>query len=278
MAAVFRERRFDVLVDHQGFAGAQDMGADADFADRIRGDVDTLATHGQVGEAPDAGLPVDDADFHVGAAENLADLVADRIVDALHVEFGGERLLHAVDDGELCGALFRFLEQPLRIFEQPGVLQRDTHAGGHRREQAHLGLAESVGALGVLQCDGTQRALARVDGHHRRRLGGLPAFDITQAPGLHLRPRVRDHGALGVEGLGHRALRVHANRWQIWPCAVLVIVQPVHQRWIWEVSVPPTDGDVPRVEHFAQLVPDEVDDGLEVEFRRHALLNAVDDR
>ena len=34
----------------------------------------------------------------------------------------------------------------------------------------------------------------------------------------------------------------------------------------------------PRVEHLAQLVADEVDDRLEVELGRHALLDAVDDR
>ena len=46
-------------------------------------------------------LRVVDADADVRLVEDLADLVADRVVDALDVELGGERLLHAVDDREL---------------------------------------------------------------------------------------------------------------------------------------------------------------------------------
>ncbi len=42
--------------------------------------------------------------------------------------------------------------------------------------------------------------------------------------------------------------------------------------------VPPTDTDIAGAEHLAQLVADEIDDGLEVELGRHPLLDAVDDR
>ena len=59
--------------------------------------------------------------------EDLADLVADRVVDALHVELGGERLLHAVDDRELGRALLALLEQALRLVEQARVFERDAH-------------------------------------------------------------------------------------------------------------------------------------------------------
>ena len=52
------------------------------------------------------------------------------IVDALDVELGGERLLHAVDDRELGGALLALLEQALRLVEEARVLQRHAHAGG----------------------------------------------------------------------------------------------------------------------------------------------------
>ena len=53
--------------------------------------------------------------------------------------------------GELGGALLGFLEQALRLVEEARVLQRHAHARGHRREQAHLRLAEGVLALVVLQ-------------------------------------------------------------------------------------------------------------------------------
>ena len=41
----------------------------------------------------------------IRVAEELAELVADHVVDGLEVELGGERLLDAVDDRELGGAL-----------------------------------------------------------------------------------------------------------------------------------------------------------------------------
>ena len=52
------------------------------------------------------------------------------VVDALHVELGRERRLHAVDDRELGGALLGLLEQALRLVEEARVLQRDAHARG----------------------------------------------------------------------------------------------------------------------------------------------------
>src|SRR5258706_11910601 len=63
-------------------------------------------------------------------------LIADGVVDALDVELGSERRLHAVDDGELGVALLGFLEQALRLVEETGVLQRDAHAVGERLEQS----------------------------------------------------------------------------------------------------------------------------------------------
>ncbi len=96
-----------------------------------------------------SGLRVVDADADVGLVEDLADLVADGVVDPLHVELGGERLLHAVDDRELGRALLALLEQALRLVEQARVLERDAHRVGERLQQAHVGVAERVLALHV---------------------------------------------------------------------------------------------------------------------------------
>ncbi len=81
--------------------------------------------------------------------EDVADLVADRVVDPLHVQLGGERCLDAVDDRELGIALLGFFQQPLRLVEQSRVLERDAHAVGERLQQAHVGIAERVLPLDV---------------------------------------------------------------------------------------------------------------------------------
>ena len=56
---------------------------------------------------------------------------------------------------------------------------------------------------------------------------------------------------------------------------MLVAIERVH---LVGRLVQPPDLHVAGPEHLAQLVADEVDDGLEVELGRHALLDAVDDR
>ena len=92
-------------------------------------------------------------DAEIGRREDFAQLVADEIDDGLETQFRGERLLNGVDDRQLRGALFRFLQQPLRLIEQARVLQRHTHARGHRTEQAHSGFVVRVLALIVLHDD-----------------------------------------------------------------------------------------------------------------------------
>ena len=85
----------------------------------------------------------------------------------LHVELGGERLLHAVDDGKLGGALLALLEEALRLVEQTRVLQRHAHARGDGAQQTHLGFSEGILALVILQCDGPQHAIAAEDRNAR---------------------------------------------------------------------------------------------------------------
>jgi hypothetical protein len=56
--------------------------------------------------------------------EYLADLVADQVVDGLHLQLRRQAFLHAVDDRQLGRTLLAFLEQPLRFVEEAGVLER----------------------------------------------------------------------------------------------------------------------------------------------------------
>ena len=70
--------------------------------------------------------------------EHLAQLVADEVDDRLEVELGGHALLDAVDDRELGGALLGFLQQPLRLVEEPRVLERDAERRGDASSAAHV--------------------------------------------------------------------------------------------------------------------------------------------
>src|SRR5439155_24708116 len=109
--------------------------------------------------------------------ENLPDLVADRVVDALDVELGRERGLDAVDDRELGVPLFGFLEQVLRFIKQTGVLERRTQRGGDGRQQAKFRLAVSVLALEVFEIDDPEYAVAADNRYQDHGLALIRAWD-----------------------------------------------------------------------------------------------------
>ena len=69
---------------------------------------------------------------NVTRLEDLAQFVANQVDDRLEVELGGHALLNAVDHRQLGGALFGFLEQPLRLVEETSILERHAHAIGDR--------------------------------------------------------------------------------------------------------------------------------------------------
>src|SRR5687768_16236675 len=66
--------------------------------------------------------------------EYLPDFIANQIIDRLHIQFGGQSLLHTVDDCEFSDALFRLFEQALRFIEETGILERHAHRVGKSLE------------------------------------------------------------------------------------------------------------------------------------------------
>src|SRR5688572_14731667 len=52
-------------------------------------------------------------------------LVTDQVVDGLHIQFGCQPLLHAVDDGKFGSALLRLSEQALGLSKETNILNRD---------------------------------------------------------------------------------------------------------------------------------------------------------
>ena len=95
------------------------------------------------------------------SVEYLDELVADKVIHRLHVELGSEPFLDAVDDRQLCGALVGLYQQPLRLVEQPRVFQGDAQASSQRVQEPHIGLAERVRTIQVLEGDPPEGLVAR---------------------------------------------------------------------------------------------------------------------
>ena len=76
--------------------------------------------------------------------KDLLNFVTNQIVDRLHIQFGSQPLLYAVDDGEFSGAVFSDFKQALGLIEETCIFKRHTHAVGKRLQQAHIRFAEGM--------------------------------------------------------------------------------------------------------------------------------------
>ena len=109
---------------------------------------------------------VDDADVDDLCVEDLLDPVADQVVHRLHLELLGETPLDVVDERQLGVPLARLLEQAR-------VLERDAQASGDRRQQPHVGFAERVLPVQVVQRDDARPSAPHEERNEHRRLGRL---------------------------------------------------------------------------------------------------------
>src|SRR5205085_7917370 len=76
-------------------------------------------------------------DAKVRGRKDLPELIANQVDDRLEVQLRGEALLNGVDNCQLGGALLGFLEQPLRLIEQPRVLQGHTDRQRYGEGKSH---------------------------------------------------------------------------------------------------------------------------------------------
>ena len=266
-----------VLVEHKRLAGTQHVRRESGLAEKVGSDGNALAVLVDVRIVNEPSPRVVDANVHVGLVEDLADLVADGIVDALHVQLGGKRLLHAVDDRQFRGALLALLEQALRLVEQSRVLQGHAHARGDGAQQAHLRLAERGFALIVFQHDLAQYAVAAEyrDVHQRQRAGVGSWMDYeSSAPDF--RGIVQDLRPPGAQHALEGAIPLRSPRFA-WR-KTLAMFHAVEVLEEIGRGVVPGDAEVLALQHDTQLVAYQVDDRLEVKLRRHAFLDAVDHR
>ena len=108
--------------------------------------------------------------------ENLANLIAEQINDALEIELRHEPLLHTVDDGEFRRALFSLFEQALGLIEKARVFKCHAHRVGKGVQQAHIAAAKSI-LLVTLNADNTGHFIAQQDGHGKIRFVQFPGPD-----------------------------------------------------------------------------------------------------
>ena len=114
------------------------------------------------------------------ASKISLDLVADDVVDRLHLELARERLLHAVDQ--------RQLGVPLpRLVHEPRVLERHAEAAGQRLQELLVGVGEGVLAVDVLERDHARRLAAGDERHVEHRLRHL----ARPGPGCRTLSRLR---------------------------------------------------------------------------------------
>src|SRR3989442_16012919 len=100
-----------MLVNNQRLPRTQDMRRESFLSQGLRRKLKTYPVLVRIRIVNQVRLGIVDADAHVPVVKDVPDLVADRVVDALDVELGRERCLHAVDDGQLGVALLRSEER-----------------------------------------------------------------------------------------------------------------------------------------------------------------------
>ena len=111
-----------------------------------------------------------------------------RSEQADQVELPRDRLADVVDGGELGRPLIGFRQEPLRLIEQPGVLEGDRQARAESREQPDVGIGEGVLAIEVLERDDAPRLIADDERHAEADFGSSP-WIACSVPAL--RPALR---------------------------------------------------------------------------------------
>ncbi len=271
VAAVLLRFLFCILVDHQRCTRLQHMRRNPYATKDLRLDGDPLPILIGIREVNHGSLWVKNADAHIRLIEDVPNLIADGVVNALHVQLGGQSLLDAVNDRQFGVALLGLLKQTLGFIEQAGVLEGGAEAGSYGCHQSDFGFAKGILALVVFDHDRPQQPVTADNGDMERRLALVRSRQVQD---LRLCSRVRHDGLPRPDHLFPITVlqRRMGSDGQSLPMFILVkIMNKVR------LLVVPADAKVTRVQHLAQLVTHQVDDGLEVQLRRQPLLDAVDD-
>src|SRR5258708_899921 len=88
---------------------------------------------------------------------------------ALNFNFGGEGRLDVVNNRQFSIAFFSFFEQALRLIEESGIFEGNTHAVSEGLQQAYIRLAEGILVVEILQRDNPDNFA--VDEHWHKQCG-----------------------------------------------------------------------------------------------------------
>ncbi len=163
--AVLGEQFLRDDVEQKGFPRFEDVLAEPDGCHRVGGQ--SLSLLDDVREADETVGLVEHRDIDHLGVEDVTESVPDEVVHRLHLEVLGQAALDVVDERELGVALASLLEQP-------SVLERDAQAPRERREESHVGVAERVLPIDVLERDQPDRPLAHEEWNEDQGLNGFP--------------------------------------------------------------------------------------------------------
>ena len=213
---------------------------------------------------------VEDPDVQHLRIEDLAQPLAHEVVHRLDVELRGEALLDLVDDRQLRRPLVGVGEEALCLVEQAGVLERDPHRRGNRRQQALGGAVELV-LLEALEREHAEDLVRDEDRHPQPRCRVDTGLDRTERGQLLIRAEPDRRPAL--DDLGGEP---DAERDRIRGDAS-TLVELVAERHQVGGRVVGRDEHRGRVELLPHPLADELDDRVELELLGEAAADLVDE-
>ena len=233
--------------------------------------VDTLPAVDLVGERDEVRGRVVEGDVEVTRvrAEDRLQAIAHQLHDRLEVELLGQPEADLIDQRQLRRALVRLGQQALRLVEEPRVLQGHAEARGDGGEEPHVRVVEGVPAH-VLEVHRPDDPVAGRDRHAQPRLRQRAGRDGARGVGVRAHPEQErspladdDRVQALAEGEGRER---RAN----------TLVEGVGEADRARGLVVEDDGDRLDPEDLADLLSDEVDDGLEVELPGQGRADLVD--
>jgi hypothetical protein len=123
-----------------------------------------------------AGLVIEDPDVDDLGVEDRLKPISHEVVHRLPFQPLGEAPLDVVDQRQLGSSLVRLAQQPFRLVEQAGVLERDAHAGRERAQQPHVCVVERA-RLQALDHDHAEDSVAGEDRNPKPRFRLQPELD-----------------------------------------------------------------------------------------------------